>query len=493
MNFYRLALITMTIVLSTTNLSAQNEILHLHGQVRDRFTNKELENVTVQIFKDSVLIDNINVGSSGMYDVKLPLGFAYDIKFAMSDYLAKVIRMDTRNIPAGHSSGGLDVVMNGTLFPYREGFNTDILKEPMAKALYNSAAGGFDFDMNYSKRKQYEIDAEFQRLDGLVAGMEQQGSDISAQNVTEVSATQEGNTFRIHYTLETATPCDIRVHLSTDDGTTWSEALQHVTGDVGPGITSGRRNIVWDVFKEREKMVGNAQFKVVAISRKSFEPEMVFVEGGTFQMGSTSGDDDERPVHAVTLSSFYIGKYEVTQAQWRELMGSDASSFRNCDQCPVESVSWDDVQDYILKLNIRTGKQYRLPTEAEWEFAARGGNLSMGYTYSGSIDLKSVAWYDENAQSKTHPVGQKQANELGVYDMSGNVYEWCIDWYGSYVTNQASNPQGPSSGDYHVLRGGSWHLNAQRCRTTDRIGFVPEGKFSNRGFRLVLSLNSRGE
>jgi hypothetical protein len=178
MNFYRLTLILMTFVLSTTKLSAQNEIVHLYGQVKDQFTKKKLENVTVQIFKDGALFDNINAGSSGKYDVKLPLGFTYDIKFTMAGYLAKVIRMDTRNIPEEDRYGGFDMGMDGSLFPYREGFNTDILKEPMAKALYNPAGDGFDFDLAYSKKKQDEIDAEFKRLDDLAAGLAKLQADF---------------------------------------------------------------------------------------------------------------------------------------------------------------------------------------------------------------------------------------------------------------------------------------------------------------------------
>ncbi|MFM7311357.1 MAG: formylglycine-generating enzyme family protein, partial [Flavobacteriales bacterium] len=222
-------------------------------------------------------------------------------------------------------------------------------------------------------------------------------------------------------------------------------------------------------------------------------PEMVFVKGGTFQMGSSNGEEDERPVHQVTLSSFHIGKYEVTQAQWREVMGTNPSYFKKCDQCPVEQVSWYDVQDFITELNTKTGKQYRLPTEAEWEFAARGGLKSKGYTYSGSNTVKDVAWMVDNAGSKTHPVGQKQANELGIYDMTGNVWEWCADWYGAYSAANANNPKGPSSGGSRVLRGGSWDNLAQDCRSADRLRYVAERRNRNCGIRLVLSSGEPGQ
>ena len=228
------------------------------------------------------------------------------------------------------------------------------------------------------------------------------------------------------------------------------------------------------------------QDNVVVNGKKIFKPEMVFVEGGTFQMGSSSGDSDERPVHSVTLSSFSIGKYEVTQAQWKAVMGTNPRFFTGCDNCPVGNVSWNDVQEFIRKLNAQTGKNYRLPTEAEWEFAAKGGKQSRGYTYSGSNDLGSVAWYYDNSQSKTHAVGGKQANELGIYDMSGNVWEWCSDWYGNYNSYNETNPTGASSGQDRVLRGGSGYYDAYDCRTADRDRLNPDYWGISGGFRLVL-------
>ena len=217
--------------------------------------------------------------------------------------------------------------------------------------------------------------------------------------------------------------------------------------------------------------------------------EMVFVKGGTFTMGATSeqGSDaysDETPTHSVTLSDFYIGKYEVTQAQWRAVMGNNPSYFKG-DNLPVECVSWNDIQKFIKKLNAQTGKNFRLPTEAEWEYAARGGNQSRGYKYSGSND-RNNAWYKDNSSSKTHPVGQKQPNELGIYDMSGNVWEWCQDWYGSYSSSSQTNHTGPSSGSARVLRGGGWSYFAWYCRVSFRYG-SPDSSSSDYGFRLVCS------
>ncbi|MEF2644124.1 MAG: SUMF1/EgtB/PvdO family nonheme iron enzyme, partial [Paramuribaculum sp.] len=219
------------------------------------------------------------------------------------------------------------------------------------------------------------------------------------------------------------------------------------------------------------------------------EIEMIRVEGGSFSMGSDDSDagSDEKPVHSVSVSSFSIGKYEVTQKLWKAVMGSNPSHFKG-DNLPVENVSWDDVQTFIRKLNQKTGKHYRLPTEAEWEFAARGGNRSRGYKYSGSNDIGSVAWYDDNSNRKTHPVGKKSPNELGIYDMSGNVYEWCQDWYDGkyYSSSPYSNPKGPSTGSYRVFRGGGWYSCAGACRVSYRFSYSPDDHYDNLGFRLAL-------
>ena len=218
---------------------------------------------------------------------------------------------------------------------------------------------------------------------------------------------------------------------------------------------------------------------------------MVYVSGGTFTMGSTSeqgGDTyyDEKPTHSVTLSSYYICKYEVTQALWRVVMGSNPSKFKD-NNLPVECVSWDDCQTFINRLNSYTGRNFRLPTEAEWEFAARGGNYSRHYKYSGSNNFDDVAWYDDNSGNRTQPVGTKQPNELGLYDMSGNVYEWCGDWYGSYSSYSQSNPTGPNSGYSRVFRGGSWRGIAWYCRSSYRGNGTPSYRDCYLGLRLVLS------
>ena len=218
--------------------------------------------------------------------------------------------------------------------------------------------------------------------------------------------------------------------------------------------------------------------------------EMVKVEAGTFMMGATSEMqdpyDDEKPVHQVTLTNdYYMGKYEVTQDLWQAVMGNNPSIFKG-DNLPVEMVSWKDCQKFIRKLNNMTGRKFRLPTEAEWEYAARGGKKSRGYQYLGSSNISDVAWYNRNSGSKTHPVGTKQANELGIYDMTGNVDEWCQDWFGSYVSSSQTNPTGAVSGSRRVWRGGSWGSNAGQCRSSFRGGDSTAYRTLFCGLRLVL-------
>jgi len=282
----------------------------------------------------------------------------------------------------------------------------------------------------------------------------------------------------------------------------------------------------------------------LTITVKGVSFNMIRVQGGTFTMGCTpeQGNDcygNEKPAHTVTLSTYYIGETEVTQELWKAVMGSNPSEFApketKAARCsydafvadiqrlnakkpgsmrvptrqewdaamvttsgslkrPVEQVSWEDCQTFIRKLNELTGKKFRLPTEAEWEFAARGGTKSAGYKYSGSNDINAVAWYDVNAYDKgksspdygTHVVKTKKPNELGIYDMSGNVLEWCSDWYGDYTSATQTNPQGAPSGSYRVIRGGGWGDGAGGCRSSHRGRFTPAFRHIILGLRLVL-------
>lgn len=217
--------------------------------------------------------------------------------------------------------------------------------------------------------------------------------------------------------------------------------------------------------------------------------KMISVRGGTFQMGATSeqtnSDSDEKPVHSVTLSDYSIGETEVTQELWKAVMGSNPSYFSG-NNLPVEEVSWGNCQEFIKKLNNLTGANFRLPTEAEWEYAARGGNQSRNTQYAGSNNIDEVAWYYDNSGRKTHAVKTKQPNELGLYDMSGNVWEWCQDWYGNYSSSSQTNPTGPSSGSYCVGRGGSWRDGARDCRSANRPNSNPSYSLVTLGLRLAL-------
>lgn len=220
--------------------------------------------------------------------------------------------------------------------------------------------------------------------------------------------------------------------------------------------------------------------------------KMIFVKGGTFTMGCAAEqgddcDDDEKPAHSVTVGDFSIGKYEVTQKLWVQVMGGNPSQITGDDNLPVETVSWNDVQEFIGRLNSMTGKKYRLPTEAEWEYAARGGLKSKGYKYSGSNNLGDVAWFGDNSGGKSHQVGSKAPNELGIYDMSGNVWEWVGDWYGDYSSTAQTNPSGPARGSDRVLRGGSWGDGAGDCRVSYRGSDAPGFRDGDLGFRLAHS------
>ena len=281
-------------------------------------------------------------------------------------------------------------------------------------------------------------------------------------------------------------------------------------------------NIIYGLVDERKDSANDLRTKESVEESTSFESEigmnansvisklianMVYVEGGTFMMGANiigrengwfnflgkqdnavydrEADNDEKPAHQVTLSSFSIGKYEVTQEEWEAVMGSNPSRYKGAKR-PVECVSWDDCQEFIRKLNALTGKRFRLPTEAEWEYAACGGNRSQGYKYAGGNSIGSVAWYEGNSNNETHPVGQKQSNEMGLHDMAGNVYEWCQDWHGSYNSGSQTNPTGPFSGSYRVSRGGSWYNNARGCRVSNRDSYSPDSRYNSLGLRLAL-------
>ena len=330
-----------------------------------------------------------------------------------------------------------------------------------------------------------------------------------SQSVNNARFETIGETIRIFYDL--SSEANVAIYLSMDGGRSYSnQPLVQVSGDVGVGVKPGHdRCAVWNVLQERDNLVGeNIRFKVVAspvesnslftVGGVSFT--MVYVKEGTFTMGCDGGGNcgrDESPSHKVTLSSYHIGETEVTQALWRAVMGSEPterggweSKLGKGDDYPVYRVSYDDVMTFIAKLNQKTGRVFRLPTEAEWEYAARGGNESQGYACSGTGlgNLSEYAWYVNNSFGKLHPVKTKKPNELGLYDMSGNVSEWCSDRYTYYVEEAQTNPSGPKRGSSHVDRGGSWNSKGKDCRVTSRDRCEASLCSGVLGFRLALSV-----
>ena len=235
------------------------------------------------------------------------------------------------------------------------------------------------------------------------------------------------------------------------------------------------------------------QYQDVTFTINGVQFTMVFVEGGTFQMGCTPDQwpgvfRNEGPVHEVTLWSYYIAQTEVTQELWEAVMGYNPSKYVGYPQRPVENVSVFDCALFVDKLSEITGRSFRLPTEAEWEYAARGGNKTLSYRFSGSGNIDDVAWYDENSDGTTHAVASKLANELGIYDMSGNVNEWCQDWYSGYTDEPVTNPVGPESGYENVFRGGSWGFPDCKCRNSFRDEAEPHTANTHFGLRVAMNI-----
>ena len=272
--------------------------------------------------------------------------------------------------------------------------------------------------------------------------------------------------------------------------------IELLCGSCDSSICSEARAWLREQKNKSRNNNNNSSFNEQTFTVDSVEFKMIKVEGGTFSMGATSGqtnyDNDEKPVHSVTLSDYYMGETEVTQELWVAVMGSNPSWFQGDNQRPVESVSWNDCQEFIKELNRLTRKKFRLPTEAEWEYAARGGKYSKDYVYkySGSNNADEVAWYDDNSgrtnSGRTYPVKTKKANKLGLYDMSGNVWEWCNDRYGDYQSNSQTNPTGPSEGKYCVIRGGGWNYFDRYVRVSYRDNGTPGSRTFNGGLRLAL-------
>lgn len=292
------------------------------------------------------------------------------------------------------------------------------------------------------------------------------------------------NLFNVKYTENH--PDEFRSNNSTEQalGATTAPALADartsnaISDDEEAGTESSETSVL-------QTLVTSTSFWPTTFTEPVTGMEFVFIKGGCYQMGSESGRHQEKPVHEVCVDDFYMGKYEVTQEQYKKLKDANPSHFRGND-LPVENISWHDTQGYALLLNRGKGFNYRLPTEAEWEYACRSGGKNEKYCGSDNQDV--VAWHSSNSDSKTHPVGQKQPNGLGLYDMSGNVWEWCADWFGDdyYNVSQRHNPQGPANGTSRVIRGGSYAIDIW---ATVRDSPLPTFKRSDSGFRLVLPTN----
>lgn len=231
---------------------------------------------------------------------------------------------------------------------------------------------------------------------------------------------------------------------------------------------------------------GSASARKASSKRNRVGMEFVLVPAGTFRMGSTNdaAGANEKPQTVVSISrAFYMGKHEVTQKQWEKVMGTNPSDFKGCGDCPVEQVSWNDAQAFVQTLNgMEDSKRYRLPTEAEWEYAARGGTDGDRY----SADLDAIAWYDKNCNTRPHKVGKKTPNGYGLHDMLGNVYEWVHDWKGPYAGGEATDPKGPASGKFRMIRGGSWETGATSCRAPHRLDATPGFRIHAVGFRVLM-------
>ena len=339
-------------------------------------------------------------------------------------------------------------------------------------------------------------------------------TSAQASIVIESDGGESVTSYGFYYSTTHTTPGegDTRVE-GTLSGTQLTARLDGLTPATAYYVRAYATNVTGTTYSDTKTLTTLSPSSDTEITVSGVTFKMVAVEGGTFTMGATSeqgsdASDDEKPAHRVTLSDYYIGETEVTQGLWEAVMtysgttvtgetltaysdpwlGSNpSSSYGVGDNYPAYYVSYNDIVNVFLpRLNAITGKTFRLPTEAEWEYAARGGNKSKGYKYAGSNTIGDVAWYYGNS-STTHPVGGKVPNELGLYDMSGNVWEWCSDWYGSYSSSAQTNPTGPATGSYRVLRGGSWYGNATYCRVSYRDYNSPADRYDFYGFRLSQS------
>ena len=341
-------------------------------------------------------------------------------------------------------------------------------------------------------------------------------------NITSITQHETSRKVNISYNLSHTMPVTVTLQVSADNGVTWNLPCTLVTGDIGANISPGNgKHIVWDVLAEHPNVIyENVRFKVIADDGQSppIPPEFILVQGGTFNPTTN---------YTVTLSSYYISKFEVTQSEYQSIMNENPSVFVGFPQRPVERVNWFKAIEYCNRRSLLEGlapcfsysdygtnpndwpqgwsnnntnhlnmscdwnaNGYRLPTEMEWMYAAKGGQQSLGYTYSGSNITGNVAWFSSNSSNRTHDIGTKVANELGTYDMSGNVREWCWDIQGSYPVGAITNPKGPVSGTLRMGRGGGWNLSASYCTVSSRDNYAGASSAGNGNFGIRLVRNA---
>jgi formylglycine-generating enzyme required for sulfatase activity len=326
-----------------------------------------------------------------------------------------------------------------------------------------------------------------------VSGSKPLTTIITSLNITNPNGGEIYKVGSVHnITWEANGVANLKIDYTTNGGSTWSPIVASTPANTG-SYAWVVPNTVSSLCKV--KITGVENNALVDVSDYNFsihatlELDMMVVKGGTFAMGSAAGSNDESPVHNVTLSAFQLGKYEVTQKLWQQIMGNNPSTHVG-DNLPVAGVSWNVAQNFITSLNSLTGRYFRLPTEAEWEFAARGGVSSGGFTYSGSNTPGDIGWYNGNSNQAPHEVGTKLPNEIGLYDMSGNVTEWCNDWYDAnyYGASPSSNPQGPLSGTFKVIRGGYWESDGDGVRVANRSQYLPNSASNYYGLRLAEDL-----
>lgn len=324
---------------------------------------------------------------------------------------------------------------------------------------------------------------------------------LTAQTISNVVAKQVGNTIEVTYDVDK--DCIVKLLLSRDNGISFEDTPRSLKGDVGK-VAAGHNVITWNLLEDGDNWsISQARFMVAIINNKNrmytvngVSFNMIFVEGGTFMMGCTSDQDtdcssDELPIHKVSLTDYYIGETEVTQALWNAVMDKNPSHFKKGPNYPVENINFDDCLLFVRKLNSLLASQignlhFSIQTEAQWEYAARGGHKENKCKYSGSELPYNIAWYADNSEETTHPVAQKKPNVLGIYDMSGNVCEWCRDFYGEYEHRKQKNPTGPNSGRQRVIRGGGWNSDANICRVSARSVRSSNYFYSYCGLRIVL-------